>query len=444
MHLVFALLLLFLAEWGTPDFIAQPLEEEGREPAIVTVTNDGAWCWFSDPRAVYFEGRRRRTYSGWVDSRGNITIGFYDHDNGTISRRTIHEQLEVDDHDHPALLFAPDGRLLVFYSKHSTSTPIYLAEAREAESLSAWSPPRELALNDTATYRGLLNSYTYTNPCLLSGEDDRIYLFWRGMDFKPNLSWSDDLGKTWAPGRILILPERTYANRRPYLKVADNGRDRMHLAFTDGHPRNEEANSIYYAGYREGAFHRADGQRITTLEELPIDPAAADIVYDASTTGEKAWVWDVAEGADGQPVIVYVRFPDDTQHVYYYARWDGSRWQNHRLLDAGKWFPQTPPGKTEPEPNYSGGLALDQEDPSIVYLSRQLNGLFEIERWQTPDGGNSWNRRPLTSDSKRDNVRPAAVRNAGPGNALQVLWMRNTHYRHYTDYRSSLQGTGDE
>ena len=32
-----------------------------------SLTLNGAWCWFSDPRAVYYEGLHNRTYAGWVD-----------------------------------------------------------------------------------------------------------------------------------------------------------------------------------------------------------------------------------------------------------------------------------------------------------------------------------------------------------------------------------------
>ena len=409
-------------------------------PEAELLLHDGAWCWFSDPRAVFHRGEHERTYTGWVDSRGNINVGYYDHRQGRFHARTLDPKLEVDDHNNPSLLLTPDGRLLVFYSRHSRSDPIYLLEARRPESIAEWAPRRELFLNDTAAYRGLLNSYTYTNPALLTEEDDRIYLFWRGMDFKPNVAYSDDLGKTWSAGKILIRPPATYQNRRPYLKVAGDGRDRIHLAFTDGHPRNEPTNSIYYAQYRDGAFYRADGRRIATYEELPFEPGQADVVYDAEKTGERAWIWDVAADREGRPALVYARFPDDRHHVYYYARWDGRRWRNHRLLDSGGWFPQTPPGEEEREPNYSGGLVLDHEDPNIVYLSRERGGVFELERWTTTDGGQSWSKERLTQNSDRDNVRPFAVRGAAAGDPLQVLWWRLTRYRHYTDYEGDIFG----
>src|SRR6185436_18199758 len=48
--------------------------------SYVSFTDNGAWCWFSDPRAIYFKGRHSRTYGGWVDSSGSIIVGVYDHD----------------------------------------------------------------------------------------------------------------------------------------------------------------------------------------------------------------------------------------------------------------------------------------------------------------------------------------------------------------------------
>src|SRR5690606_20591678 len=126
-------------------------------------------------------------------------------------------------------------------------------------------------------------------------------------------------GRTWETGRILVLPERTYRNRRPYMKVHANGRDAIHFAFTDGHPNAEPTNSIYYMKYRDGALLRANGERIATLSDGPVDPAKTDLVYNGNEPSGKAWIWDIAETAQGQPVIVFVAFPTDSSHVYYYS-----------------------------------------------------------------------------------------------------------------------------
>jgi len=390
------------------------------------MTKDGAWCWFSDPRAVFYEGRFRRTYAGWVASDGSVVVGSYDHGTRIVEKAVIHEKLEIDDHDAPSLLFLPDGRLAAFYTLHS-GKDMFLRVSEKPEDITAWGPRRRLPIE--ADDFGL----TYTNPVRLSAEKGRIYLFWRGKGFKPQFSTTDDNGETWAAPRLLI----TSAGARPYVKIASNDRDTIHFAFTDGHPRNEPENSIYYLAYRSGRFMTADGTLVADAGGLPVECRRADIVYDGRKTGVRAWVWDTAADSEGRPVIVYTRLPSETDHRYHYARWDGRAWRDTELCPAGRWFPKTPEGKTEPEPHYSGGIALDHDDPSVVYLSRPVNGIFEIERWRTADGGATWASVSLTSGSEKDNVRPDVVR-GHPPDGPAVLWMSNRRYIHYTKFDAAL------
>jgi len=417
----------------------QPLVTElEKEEKELVLTGDGAWCWFSDPRAVYYEGEHRRTYSGWVKADGSIEVGFYDHDTDSVASYTIDPKLQIDDHNNPTFLIDPQGKLLVFYSKHSSKDPIYLARTRLPERIDQWEPVQELILNDSTLFEQASNTYTYTNIVQLSQENNKMYLFWRGVDFKPNFSISENNGYNWSKGNLLILPERIYSNRRPYLKVASNHKDVIHFAFTDGHPRKEPTNSIYYLQYRDGGLYRGNGTLIKRWEELPISPSQSDVVYDATKTGERAWIWDVAGDNLDRPVMVYSRFPDDSTHIYYYATWSENGWKNVKLINSGGWFPQTKPGETEREPNYSGGITLDHTDPSIVYLSVEKNGVFEIERWQTPDLGDSWTKQEITQNSKNSNIRPFAVRNRPAETSVMVTWERFEEYLHYTDYQSAI------
>lgn len=407
--------------------------------AYLSFTGNGAWCWFSDPRAIYFKGQHRRTFAGWVDSSGNIMVGFYDHDLKRTESKVLHQNFEKDDHDNPSLFIDRQGKLMVFYSKHATREPIYMMKTKHAEDISEWETTASLNLNDSISYPGLSDTYTYTNICQLANEKDRLYLFWRGADFKPNFSVSDDGGEVWSPGKILILPDRIYKDRRPYLKVASNHKDAIHFAFTDGHPNVEPENSIYYAKYSDNALFKASGEKIAGWSALPIQPEFADIVYDATKTNEKAWIWDVAENKDGDPVIVYSRFPDDSNHVYYYSIWNNNQWNNYKLIDSGPWFPQTPEGEKEREPNYSGGIVLDHQDPAILYLSRLKGKKFEIEKWTTPNKGLDWNVERITGNSENNNVRPFVIRSYSGEDSLRVLWMNARKYIHYTDYQSSIK-----
>ncbi len=395
-------------------------------------TDNGSWCWFSDPRAVYFEGRYKRTYAGWIDNAGNVIIGYYDHTSGDIRTQTLMENFEIDDHDNPALLFVPDGRLLVFFTKHGGPNPTHLFTMKNAEDIFAWDK-QELFLNDMETYKEFANTNTYANPVLLTEEDNRIYLFWRGVDNKPNYSFSEDLGKTWSKGRIFVLPERIYAMRRPYMKVESDGKRRIVFAFTDGHPNAENENSIYYMYYEGGSFYNVKNEKIGE-SDMPVGPRQASVVYDAVITKQKAWIWDIALDKDDNPVLVYVRFPDNSNHIYSYARWNGEKWITKDLINSGGWFPSD---KLR-EQNYSGGLVLDHENPNIMYLSVKRGSKYEIEKWVTKDGS-QWKAEAVTRNSAKDNVRPFAVRNATEGNPLQFLWMQNNRYVHYTDFDSSIK-----
>ncbi len=430
-HYLLILLLFHCAE--NEKFITKP------DHAWKNFTADGAWCWFSDPRAVYYHGAKEQTFAAWVDSSGNIFIGAFDHGTQEITTFILHEKLERDDHDVPSILVRNDRRIVVFYSRHGKDD-YYLRISENPEDITSWQPRRQLFLNENEIYPAdMLRTYCYSNPFQLSAEKGRIFLFWRGLDHKPCISISDDNGETWSKGRILISPRDTYKNQRPYLKYASNYQDKIHFAFTDGHPRNELTNGIYYACYRDGAFYRADGSFINALDSLPFDTRAADLVYDARLTNVRAWVWDVAEDVLGFPVIVYTRLPAETDHRYHYARWNGKEWLDHEIVPAGKWFPQTPPGTSEREVHYSGGIVLDHGDPNVVFLSRPVNGIFEIERWQTEDLGKSWKSEAVTQNSKQNNIRPFVVLNSKQGHGPHLLWMNFERYVHYTDYRSAIK-----
>jgi len=207
------------------------------------------------------------------------------------------------------------------------------------------------------------------------------------------------------------------------------------FAFTDGHPNMEMENSIYVLIYKRGAFYNVEGVKIGDLGNVPVNPRAASVVYDAAITKEKAWIWDVAFDEKENPVLVFARFPDDSNHVYTWAKWNGKRWMVKDLVNSGSWFPSDP----KRERNYSGGVVLDHENTNVVYMSVKRGLKYEIEIWVTNDEGDSWEVKSVTENSPKDNVRPVAVRNAGENNPLQFLWLESARYVHYTDYLSKIR-----
>ena len=400
---------------------------------FASIASDGAWSWFVDPRGVYYEGLHRRTYLGWVNRSGDIQVASYDHDTGKLRIATVHAGLDKNDHVNPAIVIRPDGRVMVFYSGHAVpGTPVRSILSTRPEDITDWEAARTTIAPTPGGYR-----ICYPNPVQLSAERNRLYLFWRGSEWKTMYATSDD-GVSWTAARRFIAGRKGDRDNRPYCKFADNGRDRIDVAFTTGHPRREPHNSIYYASCRNGALYRADGTKIKGLSDGALTYEEAELVYDAKRHGARAWIWDLASDAEGHPVLVYAACPTESDHRYRYARWDGRQWVDHEICTAGGWFPQTPPGKREPEPHYSGGVTLDHSDPSAVYLSRPRDGVFEIEKWTTTDHGRTWKSERITGGSSKNNVRPFVVRNHPAGDS-GLFWMHGDYVHYLGSYHTAIK-----
>jgi len=131
---------------------------------------------------------------------------------------------------------------------------------------------------------------------------------------------------------------------------------------------------------------------------------------------------------DGKPVIALVRISDDkSSHDYYYARWTGSEWHKTFLTNAGGHFHQSP----DIEKCYSGGLAIDDQNPNEVYCSVPVEGkhgkVYELIKYIVDDSGNVSRTDTLTKDSEFNNVRPFIVPNRRK-TPLKLTWMYGNYY----------------
>ncbi len=354
--------------------------------------------------------------AGWIDWAGHVTIGAYDPMLGLMRTHVVGTEYH-DDHSAPSILVEPDQRLTVFWSGHNGRRMWYRTTLLP-DDIFSWGPVHHV----NGSIRGN-HGFTYPNPMVLPSEQDRLYLFWRGGDYSQDYETRTASGR-WSAPRELI----SQSHERPYVKYETNGRDTIALAFTNGHPR-ETLTSVYFAEYRRGWLRGASGRKIKRLGRGPIAPSRGDLVYDGRKTHVSAWVWDVAIAANGRPVIVYATFPTRRNHEYWYASWNGQHWMSHLLTSAG---PSISPKSIEYE--YSGGIALDHSDPSIVYLSRKVAHGWEIERWTTANGGHGWRHSVVVPAGGTQNVRPVVPRGGGP---VKLLWLRGD-YRTYTTYRTSI------
>ncbi|MFH1840530.1 MAG: BNR-4 repeat-containing protein [Nanoarchaeota archaeon] len=386
--------------------------------SIFSDAEDGGWCWLGEARAIHYNNK---TYVGWINREGDVMIWSYDHDTGETEEYILHDNFEIDDHANPSILIRPDGHLMVFYVKHGDYDYVYMwtRTSINPEDISAWSQPQPITSG---------NFLSYPNPVYL-GDEELVYLFYRGSSTD---GWDPTYitynGADWSEETIVYSSD----DGRPYTKVVSNDKDEIHFAFTNGHPDVTPNNNIYYIYYKNNSFYLPGGVFVNNIEDLPLQVEDLSLVYDSTISGERAWIWDIALDKSGNPYIVYAIVEDQNNHRYVYAYWDivKNEWINHEITDHGGGIVDT-----GSQSYYSGGISFDQEEPNIIYLSKEIDGIFEIQKAITQDKGTSWVFEDITSNSDKDNVRPVAVRNHVSN--FNVVWMYGD-YHSYRDYATKL------
>ena len=410
----------------------------------LTINDNGAWCWFQDERALVDPANNTLLVGsvaapegpGGEGRGGNIEVAVLDLATGQSKVHVLHQRLEPDDHDAPALLIRPDGRYLAMYARHKTDNYSRWRISIRPHDASEWGPEQCFDWTRLAGGRGA----TYSNLHRLDAES-RVYNFVRAINDDPTLMVSDDDGGTWHfGGKLFTRPKIGYVNG--YTRYFGNGTDRIDLITTDHHPRDYN-NSIYHGYIQDGALHDAQG----TVVSKPI-PGSPGVNQDALTTVFEAgqamggdvlthgWTVDLrGEGTqlaailscranDVNGVLQPGQALDVDDHRLLYARFDGTRWELHPLAAAG-------PALLPHEQDYTGLGAVDPHDLDRVYISTPVSPLtgettphYEVYCGRTRDAGASWEWTAVTAGSAVDNLRPIVP--PGDASVHAVCWFRGS------------------
>jgi hypothetical protein len=327
---------------------------------------------------------------------------------------------------------------MAFYARHHADNLMQMRVSAQPDDATAWGA-------EAFHTFGISSRTTYANPFQLSGESGRIYLFWRGLNFWPTYSTSDDGGTSWNNAANIIADAAGNTNTRPYAKYCSNNTDTIHIAYTDAHPRNLSTNSVYHIFYRGGNLYKSDGTLIRSLDSGPALTTEGTRVYNGASQSGRGWTWDISMDEAGNPVMVHATVPSIEDHRYRFARWNpmSKRWFEQEIAYAGT-------GLYTAESQYSGGICLDPDDDSVVYISANVDpangqttgtGKREIYRGKSTDKGLTWKWTAITSNSEEDNIRPIVPANHPPG--VFVLWMQG-RYTTYTNYATRIMLARDE
>lgn len=402
---------------------------------VNTLTEKGAWCWFADPRALFHEnesGTIKNSYIGYIDVHGNIKATQVDHLANRTSEVLIRSWFQPDDHNNPTFLVLPDERVMIFYSRHTDEPCFYYRVSREPGDITTLG--KEMRL-ETA------NNTTYPSPFILADDPDHIYLCWRGIGWHPTIARltlpdkEDNVHFDWGPYQI-VQSQEGGRGVRPYAKYMSNGKDRIYLAYTTTHPDNQSVNYIYfnYIDINTRALKDIKGKQLETVGSGTLHNVEATAGYENSYPNAVAvgspyrnWLWEISIIDEEKPVIAAVRISEDKEsHEYWHVKWNGSEWLETFLSRAGGHFHQTP----GLEKCYSGGMAIDKADPSVIYGSVPVEGkhgeVYELVKFTVVGEGAPVKREQLTYDSPKNNVRPFVLSNEG--GVPWLAWMQGDYY----------------
>lgn len=396
-----------------------------------TVTEEGAWCWFADPRALHYQnedGSINMTYMGYIDVHGNIKAMQYDFNRGRQDEVLVRTYFQPDDHNNPTFLVLPDGRVMVFYSRH-TDEPCFYYRVSQRPGDITWLGEEKVIKTE--------NNTTYPSPFILSDDPTHFYLCWRGIGWHPTIAritlpdQNDEVSIDWGPYQMV---QSTGA--RPYAKYASNGKDKIYFAYTTGHPDNESPNFLYfnYVDINSKQLKDIQGNTLATINGKPFKVNKSEqfrkdypwAVVDHPQ--ERDWVFQVAPDKQGRPVIAMVRISTDKKsHDYYYVRWDGRQWLKSFVAHAGGHFHQSP----DIEHCYSAGMAIDPDNVNTLYCSLPVEGkggkVYELFRYVMGEDGKVASKEQLTFNSEKNNSRPFVI----PGSQsspLRLGWMNGDYY----------------
>jgi hypothetical protein len=422
---------------------------------LITFNTNGAWSWYQDERVIVDKTAGKLLMSSAADvsgtdgaaRNGDIDVVSYDLASGATNRFVLHAALGADDHDAAALLERPDGRYLAMYARHNVDKISRYRISTNPHDATSWGPEQTF---DWSTTPGSDFNATYSNLFYLSAEN-RTYNFARANNRSPNMMLSSNDGASWTYGGNLVFNPTFVGYVNGYFKYASNGVDRIDFIGTEHHPRDFN-NNIYHGYIKGGQMFRSDG---TLVDANIFDNSAPNQISltkifqsdpeNGTQINTRAWTTDLQIDSNGNPYAIFTTRANDVpvntngyqDHRFWYARYDGTKWNVHQLAKAGARLYSA-------EQDYTGLVALDPQDPNRLFMSSTIDprnnaslAVHEIFQGLTSDGGTTWNWTPITFNSKVDNLRPIVP--IWDADHTALLWMRGK-YTSQLDYNMDIVG----
>jgi hypothetical protein len=385
----------------------EPTEEVDETVVDKARIEDLIASWWSGPRAVH-DASSGITLSTGVSADGTFTLTRHDRVRGEVVRVPLGRE-EPDDHNTPAVLTGPDLPTMVFYARHGKDRFLRMRIADAPWSIS-FGAERQVELPGTVTYVQAFRGPHRGSVRVLSRVGGS---WWLGV--------SPDAGETWNHRQLFRFP----SGQRGYVVLRQRSDGSVTFAAA-GHPTLSDLRAVWAGTLGlDGLLRDHDGRilgDVSSGQGLPVDvPAAMTPIYSVPS-GQSLRLFDVGARSGRFEVAIADWSLDD--HVATY-----------RVVDTlGGGIDLGPAGQVlgyDPAIHYHGGVAFgDREDGIELFLARERDGTWTVERWfeslggqtdgETLAAGSNALLRPITASGASGDV---------------ILWHEALHYgATYTDY----------
>ena len=345
------------------------------------------------PTAVPWHGAvydpvSNKTFFVFMSSDGKHFVYYYDHETGEISGLYDPGVTPTADltHGAPTIALDNDGYIWVFGGSHDTG-------ARVAISKNPRDPTEWEEKTRIGPETGNVGGITYPQPITIS---DGMLVIGRHRDsdtwYDQSIAmWkSTDRGETWTK---TIIAKPYSAKNYPFLFRKINGKIYGLVS-----PRNVDGDDYWHGAMfmmsdDEGqTWKKADG----TVYTLPVDADQADWI----TTNLHWKGTNVDVLPNGNPVAVLIE--DSTPKKLHFAKWSGTAWEIYTIdNDIGTQY-------------YSGFYTRIKpitNDEIEIYATVDIGGTLEVVKYVSEDGGVTWSKQQITSNSAYHNVNLSPVEN---------------------------------
>lgn len=417
--------LQFITVFGTGPIILHEVRVRNGQYHRVRVAEDFMGSWWTRPRTVVSD--TGMAFSAGIKSTGQTALAS---SNLAVSPPTEAQVslgiFQEDDHNNGALVIRSDKVPVTFYATHGADTLLRYRRGTTAGTLTGIEAQPEQTIN-----MGTNEAVTYVEAHARPTQNEIHVLTrgWNGWSYLRSTNW----GISWStPRKIFEMGAQMYIAS----SLLADGVTLRCTAFM--HP-SEYVGDTTPADHDIWVFHidLATGDvtvpgnavavaNVLTGVGLPLTYANTQPAL-RKPTGRIAHVFDVSSGPT--PMVLYAeKDTDDTATInsdYRLLVWNGTSWQVRVICPTGQHFGHV-------LGFYVGGAAFKLLDDQTVYLSREDNGVWTIEKWTTVDHGLSWTSEVLDA-LDQPLVRPFAI----DGN---TSWGEVTYYRlhRYTGYIANV------